>query len=104
MTDTRNQLIQEALQIGSNHKDCQFGAQKRIAALRLEMQQQEAIADAAGLAFERGLSFGKALGTELLCPQCWVANGHRVELIPQPSTTADDLFSCRCGYDFVLHP
>ena len=104
MTDARNQLVQEALQIGSHHKHREVDAQKRQNALRLEMQQQEAIADAAGLAFERGLSFGKTLRAELLCPQCWVANGRKVELIAQPSDTDDDLFICRCGYDFVLHP
>ena len=104
MTNARNQLVQSALQIGSHHKHREVDAQKRQNALRLEVQQQEAIAEAARLAFERSLNFGVALGADYLCPRCWVANGQKVEMVAQPSATDDDLFSCRCGFDFVLHP
>ena len=105
MTDARNQLVQEALQIGSHHKHREVDAQKRQNALRLEMQQQEAIADAARLAFERGLNFNTALGADLLCPRCWVAQGNRAELVAVTSERGDvDEFRCRACHDEYSFP
>lgn len=103
MTDTRNQLVQEALQIGSRQKHRETDAKKRQDELRLEMLQQEAIADEARLAFERGLNFGKALGADLLCPHCWVTRGNRANLVPLDSDDGIDLFkcgACDCHFEF----
>ena len=105
MADTRNQLVQEALQIGSRHKHREVDAKKRQNALRLEVQKEEAIADAARLAFERSLNFGATLGADYLCPRCWVARGARAELVAIDSPTGDvDDFRCRACHDEYSFP
>ena len=102
MSDFRIVLTQEALEIGSRHKHREADAQKRQNALRLEVQQQEAIAEAARLAFERSLNFRAALGSDYACPNCWVANGERSPLIAQPEKIRGvDEFKCRvCDFEF----
>jgi hypothetical protein len=104
MSNTRNQLTQAALQLGNAFKRSELDAQKRQMQLRLEVQEQEAISNAAGMAFERSLNFGPTLGADLLCPNCWVSQGIRSELAAIASASSSvDNFKCRTcheGYSF----
>jgi hypothetical protein len=104
MSSTRNQLIQTALELGSGHKRRELDTQEKKNALRLEMQQQEHIAKEARFAFERSLNFDVTLGTDYLCPRCWVAQGVRSTLVAVPTERHDeDDFQCSsCGGEFTF--
>ena len=102
MSNIRIALAQEALQIGAEQKRREAGFQDQAAKLKLELQQTEMLADAAGLGFQRGLDFRAALGADYACPNCWVIRGEQAPLITQPERVRDvDEFKCRiCDFEF----
>lgn len=95
MSNFKKELTDAAHELGAVFKRDQFKVEKEILTLKLEMQQKEASASAAGLAFERSLKFAASSGADFVCPSCWVRQERRVTLHCVPSASSDDLFKCR---------
>lgn len=103
MDGLRNHLAQDALEMGNSFKRRELELEKKQQHVELELLQIKADREAASIAFQRGLKFGKALGREpMACPSCWVCYGRVASAHTVASDTAEDIFRCSCGYETVI--
>lgn len=72
----------------------------RIRELQAEVRKLDAADTDAVHAILRGNQFD---ARDARCPRCWIIDGKRVDMAPQPSETDNDLLRCReCGNEIEI--
>jgi uncharacterized small protein (DUF1192 family)/DNA-directed RNA polymerase subunit RPC12/RpoP len=97
------QLKQAAIEIADRLEARVSQLDREIAGLEQERAKKQAERDLASRAPQRLANFPVQVGSDYLCPRCWIEEGKRSPIAPIPSETRDDIFRCPlCSYETII--
>lgn len=100
---TRDQILQAANEIAGCMQADLFDLDRQLAEAKKHVAKIEKECDAARGAPERLSNFLIQLGSDYLCPRCWIEEGRRSPLNPVPSNTREDLLRCGlCQFELPI--
>jgi hypothetical protein len=99
----RDQILQAANEIAGRMQADLFDFDRQLSEAKKRVVKIEKECDAARGAPERLSSFPIQLGSDYLCPRCWIEEGRRSPLCSVPTNTGDDLLRCRlCQFELLI--
>lgn len=99
----RDQILQAANEIAGRMQADLFDLDRRLAEAKKHVAKIEMECDAARGAPERLSNFPIQLGSNYLCPRCWIEEGRRSPLNPAPSNTRRGLLHCGfCQFELLI--
>ena len=99
----RDQILQAANEIAGRMQADLFDLDRQLAEAKKHVAKIERECDAARGALERLSNFPIQLGSDYLCPRCWIEEGRRSPLIPVPSNSRENLLRCGwCQFELLI--
>lgn len=87
-------LAEVAEQLATGAKQRAASLEEEYLALKAQAADKEAERDLARGAEQRSLHFRSALGTDLICPICWIDRANRAPMKPIAGDDRHDVFRC----------
>ncbi len=99
----RDQILQAANEIAGRMQADLFDLDRQLSEAKKHVAKIQNECDAARGVPERLSNFPIELGSDYLCPRCWIEEGRRSLLNPVPSNTREDLLRCSlCQFELLI--
>ena len=100
---TRETLIQLANDIATKREGRLLELKAELVKIEEKKSEIERSLHTARVALKRANDYDPILGSDFICPRCWVDDEARNLMSPKPSETKDDIWECsHCGQSITI--